>query len=182
MTNNHVTVLEIDAKALAHNLNYFKQKLQPTTKILAVVKAFGYGSDGVKVAQFLQDKVDYFAVAYVSEGVALRNAGITKPILVLHPQIGNLKHAIAYNLEPSLYSDRIFTAFAKEAAKQGKKDYPVHIKFNTGLNRLGFWEKDVDYIVSKLKNNTSQNTKLHYVKLLRVLLFCLLLTNNPPNP
>ena len=73
--NNHVTVLEIDGKALEHNLNYFKQKLKPKTKILAVVKAFGYGSDGVKVAKFLEEKVDYFAVAYTHEGIALREAG-----------------------------------------------------------------------------------------------------------
>ena len=80
--NNHVTVLEIDGNAILHNLNYFKQKLRPETKILAVVKAFGYGSDGVKVASLLQDKVDYFAVAYAHEGIALREANIKTPILV----------------------------------------------------------------------------------------------------
>ena len=92
--NNHVTVLEIDGNALEHNLNYFKQKLNPTTKILAVVKAFGYGSDSVQVASFLQDKVDYFAVAYTHEGIALREADIKTPILVLHPHIQNLQDII----------------------------------------------------------------------------------------
>ena len=81
--NNHVSILEIDGKALAHNLNYFKNKLNQNTKILAVVKAFGYGSDGVLVADFLKDKVDYFAVAYAHEGIALREANIKTPILVL---------------------------------------------------------------------------------------------------
>ncbi|MBC8756986.1 alanine racemase [Kordia sp. YSTF-M3] len=147
------SVLEINFKALQHNFEFIKSQTKTGTKILAVVKAFGYGSDAVEVAKFLQDElnVDYFAVAYIREGAYLRAAGITTPILVLHPQIVNLKHAINYNLEPSLYNDRIFNAFAHEAAKQGKKDYPVHIKFNTGLNRLGFFHTDVDHITKKLK-------------------------------
>jgi alanine racemase len=147
------SVLEINFKALQKNFEFLKSKTKAGTKMLAVVKAFGYGSDAIEIAKYLQDElnIDYFAVAYIREGAYLRAAGITTPILVLHPQIGNLKHAIAYNLEPSLYSDRIFTAFAKEAAKQGKKDYPVHIKFNTGLNRLGFFHTDTDYVIKKLK-------------------------------
>ncbi|EDP96729.1 alanine racemase [Kordia algicida OT-1] len=147
------SVLEINFKALQQNFEFLKSKTKADTKFLAVVKAFGYGSDAIEVAKFLQDElnVDYFAVAYIREGAYLRAAGITTPILVLHPQIVNLKHAIAYNLEPSLYNDRIFNAFAKEAAKQGKKDYPVHLKFNTGLNRLGFFHTDTDYIFKKLK-------------------------------
>ena len=86
MENNHVTVLEIDLNAIAANFNYFKSKLHKATKVLVVVKAFGYGSDAVEIAKFLASKVDYFAVAYLDEGIALRNAGITMPILVLHPQ------------------------------------------------------------------------------------------------
>lgn len=149
--NNHVTVLEIDAKALLHNLNYFKQKLQPSTKILAVVKAFGYGSDGVQVAKFLEDKVDYFAVAYTNEGIALREAGVKTPILVLHPQIPNLKLVIDYRLEPNLYNFKIFDAFLQLADHAPLMNYPVHIKFNTGLNRLGFWHTDIPTIISSLK-------------------------------
>ena len=86
MINNHVTVLEIDGRALKHNLGYFRQKLDSNTKVLAVVKAFGYGSDGVQVATFLDNRVDYFAVAYTHEGEALRKAGVKTPILVLHPK------------------------------------------------------------------------------------------------
>ena len=93
--NNHVTVLEIDGNALEHNLHYFKNKLHQKTKILAVVKAFGYGSDAAKVASFLKDKVDYFAVAYAHEGIALRKAKIATPILVLHPQIQNFNQIMA---------------------------------------------------------------------------------------
>lgn len=141
--NNTVTRLEINTKALAHNLNYFKHKLQANTKILAVVKAFGYGSDGVLVAQFLEDKVDYFAVAYTQEGIALREAGVRTPILVLHPQIQNLDTIITHCLEPNLYSKNILNAFIKIASQQQQQEYPIHIKINTGLNRLGFKPNEI---------------------------------------
>ena len=149
--NNHVTILEIDANALEHNLNYFKQKLNPETKILAVVKAFGYGSDGVQVAKFLEKKVDYFAVAYTHEGIALRKAEIKTPILVLHPQETNLQSIIDFRLEPNLYNFKIFNAFLKLADEIPLMNYPIHIKFNTGLNRLGFWYTDIPKIISELK-------------------------------
>ncbi|MFY0630395.1 MAG: alanine racemase [Flavobacteriaceae bacterium] len=148
--NNHVTVLEIDGNALVHNLNYFKQKLQPETKILAVVKAFGYGSDGVQVATFLEDKVDYFAVAYAHEGIALREADIETPILVLHPQIQNFEELVAYRLEPSIYNFKTLTAFLALADKQLLLNYPIHLKFNTGLNRLGLWHTDIPLILSRI--------------------------------
>ena len=149
--NNHVTVLEIDGKALLYNLNYFKQKLQPQTKILAVVKAFGYGSDGVQVAKFLEDKVAYFAVAYTHEGIALREAGVKTPILVLHPHVQNLQSIIDFRLEPNLYNFNIFNSFLQLAAKASLVNHPIHIKFNTGLNRLGFWHTDVPKILIGLK-------------------------------
>jgi len=101
--NNHVTVLEIDGKALEHNLHYFKNKLHQKTKVLAVVKAFGYGSDGVQVASFLSDKVNYFAVAYAHEGDALRVADIATPILVLHPQIQNFDEIIRNHISTIFY-------------------------------------------------------------------------------
>jgi alanine racemase len=150
-TNNHVTVLEIDGSALEHNLNYFKNKLEPTTKILAVVKAFGYGSDGVKVASFIEDKVDYFGVAYTHEGIALREAGIKTPILVLHPQIQNFDAIVQYHLEPSIYNFKILTAFLQFADEHPLMNYPIHLKFNTGLNRLGLWHNDIPLILSRIK-------------------------------
>jgi len=153
--NNHVTVLEIDANAVLHNLNYFKQKLNPETKLLAVVKAFGYGSDGVEVAKILQDKVDYFAVAYCNEGIQLRDAGIKTPILVLHPQIQNIAEIVKYRLEPNLYNFKIFDAFLKYADEAPLMNYPVHIKFNTGLNRLGFWHTDVPNILAGIKESNN---------------------------
>lgn len=145
------TVLEIDLRALEHNYKYLKSKLDPQTKFLAVVKAFAYGSDSVIIAKKLEElNVDYFAVAYVTEGVALRNGGVKTPILVLHPQQVNFEELIAHGLEPSLYSPKILREFLQTAKEYGKTEYPVHLKFNTGLNRLGFSENDIDFIVEQL--------------------------------
>ena len=152
MGNNHVTVLEIDLNAIEHNLNEFKSKLHPETKIMAVVKAFGYGSNAVEIAKFLEPKVAYFAVAYLDEGVALREAGIKTPILVLHPQKLNLDQIIKFNLEPNVYSISLLKAFIEEAKNLNAQNYPIHIKFNTGLNRLGFTKKDIPEILSLVKN------------------------------
>ena len=147
------TVLEIDLDALAHNYHYLKSKLLPKTKFLAVVKAFAYGSDMVTIAKKMEYLgVEYFAVAYVKEGVLLRKAGIETPILVLHPQPVNFEELIQHELEPSLYSPKILQQFLAVAKENGLEKYPVHIKFNTGLNRLGFWESDVDYILEQLAN------------------------------
>lgn len=151
--SHHVSVLEIDGKALAYNLNYFKKKLKSDTKVLAVVKAFGYGSDGVQVAQFLQDKVDYFGVAYTQEGIALREAGVQNPILVLHPQLQNLEKIIDYCLEPNLYHFKIFDAFSTLCATKQLNNYPVHLKINTGLNRLGFTPEEALDLIPKLIGN-----------------------------
>ncbi|OUS01544.1 alanine racemase [Flavobacteriales bacterium 33_180_T64] len=154
------TVLEIDLKALKHNFEYIKSKLKNNTKILAVVKAFAYGTDANLIADYLQKlDVDYFAVAYVNEGVALRDAGITTPILVLHPQTVNFKTLIERCLEPNLYSVKKLEAFIAIASKENQVNYPVHIKFNTGLNRLGFLENDVDYIITQLKETSSIKVK-----------------------
>ncbi|WP_339707996.1 alanine racemase [uncultured Kriegella sp.] len=145
------TILELNLNALAHNYNYLRLKLKPTTKFLAVVKAFAYGSDAVKIALKLESVgVDYFAVAYTSEGVVLREAGIKLPILVLHPLADNFDELLRHRLEPSLYSTKILSEFIALAQKKGQKDYPVHIKFNTGLNRLGFRENEVDAVLEIL--------------------------------
>ncbi|WP_417871209.1 alanine racemase [Winogradskyella sp.] len=156
MLKTNETVLEIDLGALTHNFNYLKSKLQPNTKFLAVVKAFAYGSDSVAIAKHLESlNVDYIAVAYTKEGVLLRDAGVKTPILVLHPQPINFKTIIERCLEPSIYSARILDEFIKVAESLSQKNYPVHVKFNTGLNRLGFLKKDIDHIVSKLSDTTS---------------------------
>ncbi len=147
------TVLEINLTALEDNLNYLRSKLAPDTLFLAVVKAFAYGNDSQTIARFLEScGVDYFAVAYANEGVALRDAGITTPIMVLHPQASNLNTLIDRCLEPCLYSKFILEKFVSVAKKKNQKRYPVHINFNTGLNRLGFVENDLDYLTQLLKN------------------------------
>ena len=146
------TVLEIDLSALEHNYHFLRSKIDSGTKFLAVVKAYAYGSENITIAKKLVDLgVDYFAVAYTNEGVILREAGIQTPILVLHPQPVNFGMLIDKCLEPSLYSPRILREFLKTAAEKSQKQYPVHLKFNTGLNRLGFWENDINYIKEQVE-------------------------------
>ena len=150
------TTLEIRLAALAHNYHYLKSQIQKGTKFMAVVKAFAYGSDMAVVAKKLEALgADYFAVAYVKEGVLLREAGIKAPILVLHPQEANFDALIHHKLEPNLYSPRILKAFLSTATSKGLEGFPVQLKFNTGLNRLGFWENDLDFITKTLGNSTT---------------------------
>ncbi|RZS99512.1 alanine racemase [Aquimarina brevivitae] len=145
------SVLEVNLSNLAHNFNYLKSKVKNGIKMLCVVKANSYGSDAIAIAKKLHDLgADYLAVAYAPEGKLLRENGITLPILVLHPQPVNFDLVIDFNLEPSLYSSRVLQEFIRVATKRQKTNYPVHIKFNSGLNRIGFWEQDVDHIAEKL--------------------------------
>jgi len=148
------TTLVLDLSALEHNYNHLRSKIAPETKFLGVVKAFAYGSDMVSIAQKLEQLgADYLAVAYVNEGVLLRNAGIKSPILVLHPLVSNFEEMIDRCLEPSLYSKHILNQFMEVAKAKQQSDYPVHIKFNTGLNRLGFSENDIDFIAEETKRS-----------------------------
>lgn len=148
------TVLTISLANLTHNYKYLRSKIAPHIKMLGVVKAFSYGSEAIKVSQHLQCLgIDYLAVAYAEEGVNLRENGITLPILVLHPQPHNFKLLIEHQLEPSLYSLRVLELFSLDIKKRDVKNYPVHINFNSGLNRLGFVNKDIDVILEYFKNN-----------------------------
>ena len=148
------TTLVLDLSALEHNYHYLRSKIAPTTKFMAVVKAFAYGSDMVAIAKKLESLgVDYFAVAYVGEGSLLRDAGIKTPILVLHPLAANFDEMIDRCLEPNIYSHKILEQFIAAAKAKNQEHYPVHIKFNTGLNRLGFKKADIDKLISKLKGN-----------------------------
>lgn len=154
------TVLDIHLKALEHNFSFLKSKINPDTQFMAVVKAFAYGNDAVEVAGYLEQLgVDYFAVAYAAEGIALRDAGITTPILVLHPQKVHLPELIARCLEPSLYNSYILKAFIEAAKKHRQHRYPVHLKFNTGLNRLGFRESDIEEIVKSIRETDTLRVK-----------------------
>jgi len=156
MSKIQETTLEIDLNKLKHNFEFIKRNLLNDTKVLAVVKAFAYGSDSEIIANYLQElDVDYFAVAYVSEGIQLRKAGIHKPILVLHPQSVNFKVLIEYCLEPNLYNFRVLNEFIAVATNLNQTDYPIHIKFNTGLNRLGFKADTIDTITDITNINTA---------------------------
>ena len=154
------TVLEIDLNALDNNFHYLASKISPKTKVLAVVKAFGYGSDAIAVAKELELlNVDYFAVAYTKEGTALRDSGIQAPILVLHPLPVGFHEMIDRCLEPSIYSKKILETFIELAEAKNQKAYPIHLKFNTGLNRLGFESADIPYIVDKLSKTKCVEVK-----------------------
>lgn len=156
MADTTETVLEIDLGALEHNYRYLRAKIKPSTKFLAVVKAYAYGSDTIAIAKKLESLgVDYFAVAYTHEGAVLRDHGIMTPVLVLHPQPANFPQLIARCLEPCIYSQRILTAFQEAAERAGQKGYPIHLKFNTGLNRLGFRANEIDAIRDQLGKSDS---------------------------
>lgn len=155
MENNHVTFLEIDIDALTHNYHYILEKTPKNTKTLAVVKAFGYGIDDVILAKHLETLgVDYFGVAYADEGVRLRENGITTPILVLHPQPQNFDTLVAYHLEPNLFSISILKSFIQYATQCRLEKYPIHLKFNSGLNRLGINPSELDKAIQYLTNQT----------------------------
>lgn len=150
------TTLEINLHALAHNFNYLKSKTSQEVKIMAVVKAFAYGNEPVLMGeQLVKNGADYLAVTYVKEGVALREAGITKPILVFHPQSPNFKELIACDLMPTLYSKRTLGKFIKAVKQENQEHYPVHLCLNTGMNRLGFGGADIDFIKQQLKTTNS---------------------------
>ncbi|MFC4232191.1 bifunctional UDP-N-acetylmuramoyl-tripeptide:D-alanyl-D-alanine ligase/alanine racemase [Parasediminibacterium paludis] len=147
----HQTVMEINLSAMVHNVKQYQQKLLPTTKLMAMVKAFSYGSGSVEVARLLQfHKVDYLAVAYADEGVDLRKAGITLPIMVMNVDEAGFDALVDYNLEPEIYSFNIYNSFQQYLFQQGIQQFPIHIKFNTGMNRLGFEVDDVEILAKQL--------------------------------
>jgi alanine racemase len=150
----HETVLEINLNSISHNLSFFKSKLNPTTKMMVMVKAFGYGSGGFEIAKLLEHhKVDYLGVAFADEGISLKNAGITLPIMVLNPETTSFSSIIQYQLEPEIYSLKGLNAFLKLAEKRKLKHFPIHIKLDTGMHRLGFEEENLDELIAILKEN-----------------------------
>lgn len=150
----HETVLEINLNAIIHNLNFYKSRLKPETKIMVMVKAFGYGSGSYEIAKALSHhKVDYLGVAFADEGIALRNAGITTPIIVMNPENAAFAAMAAYNLEPEIYSARELKAFIAIAQQKNLSNYPIHIKLDTGMHRLGFEGPQLPELIDLLKNN-----------------------------
>lgn len=148
----HETVLEINLDAISHNLNFYKSKLRPTTKVMVMVKAFGYGNGSYEIAKLLaHHQVSYLGVAFADEGVELRKAGIRIPIVVMNPENSAFSTMIAYNLEPEIYNIDELNTFLQIAENQNLYNYPIHLKLNTGMNRLGFVEKDFDGLIHLLK-------------------------------
>lgn len=145
----HETILEINLSALEANLNYYKAKLKPGVKLMAMVKAFSYGSGSYEIANILQfNRVDYLAVAYADEGVSLRQAGITLPIMVMNPDVDGFETMIENTLEPEIYSVRVMSSFLKALSSAGRTGYPVHIKLDTGMHRLGFSPEEIEPLLS----------------------------------
>ncbi len=156
----HQTVMEINLTALVHNLKEYQKHLLPSTKTMAMVKAFSYGSGSVEIARALQfQKVDYLAVAYADEGIDLRKAGISLPIMILNVDEENFDSLIEYNLEPEIFSFNICNAFHQYLLQQGIQDFPVHIKLNTGMNRLGFETKDVYELCFNIRRQKTMHIK-----------------------
>ncbi len=150
----HQTVLSINLNAIIFNLKKYKEKLTPETKIMAMVKAFSYGSGSYEIASVLEyNKVDYLAVAYVDEGIELRKAGITLPIMVMNIDSSAFDAIINYNLEPEIFSFGLLDDFTSYLKKSETEDYPVHLKIDTGMHRLGFMENEISLLCKKIADN-----------------------------
>ena len=157
---NHRTILEIDLNALIHNLNIYRSKTN--ARIMVMVKAFSYGSGSSEIANALQyQRVDYLCVAYVDEGIALRDAGIHLPILVMNPEVSGFDLMIDHDLEPEIYNFRSLFSFLDALAKRNMVSYPIHLKLETGMNRLGFREEELDQLFEILQQN--QHVKIRSV-------------------
>ena len=153
----HETILEVNLNAVVDNLNYYRSFLKPETKLVCMVKADAYGAGAVEVAKTLQEhRVDYLAVAVADEGVTLRHNGITQNIMIMNPEMTAFKTMFDYDLEPEVYSFRLMDALIRAAEQQGITGWPVHIKLDTGMHRLGFDpEKDIDEVIRRLKSQNA---------------------------
>lgn len=150
----HETVLEVNLNAISHNLNFYKSKMKPTTKMMVMVKAFGYGSGGFEIAKLLEHhKVDYLGVAFADEGISLKNAGINLPIMVLNPETTSFEAIIQHQLEPEIYSIKGLKSFLKLAEQKKLHQFPIHIKLDTGMHRLGFEADTIQELIQTLKGN-----------------------------
>ena len=156
----HETVLEINLNAISHNLNFFKSKLAPKTKLMVMVKAFGYGNGGFEIAKLLEHhKVDYLGVAFADEGISLKSSGINLPIMVLNPETTSFPAIIQNQLEPEIYSIKGLKAFLKIAEQKNLHLFPIHIKLDTGMHRLGFEEENLSELIATLQGNENVKVK-----------------------
>ena len=153
----HETILEVNLNAVVENLNYYRSFLKPETKMVCMIKADGYGAGAVEIAKTLQEhRVDYLAVAVADEGVTLRKAGITANIMIMNPEMTAFKTMFDYDLEPEVYSFRLMDALIKAARKEGITGWPVHIKLDTGMHRLGFDPvHDMEEVIDRLRHQNA---------------------------
>ena len=150
----HGTVFEVNLDALTNNLNFYRNKIGSATKIMVMVKAFAYGSGSAEVASLLEyHRVDYLGVAYTDEGVVLRQNGIKLPIMVLNPQPESFAKLIEYNLEPEIYSFKLFKQYL-DFIRLSEKPFKIHLKLDTGMHRLGFVQEDIEGLIDLLKQNS----------------------------
>ena len=148
----HETVLKVNLSALVDNVRYFRSKLKPTTKLTCMVKAFAYGAGSVEVSKALQASglVDYLAVAVADEGVELRRAGITLPIIIMDPEVAAMDLILENNLEPNVYSHQSLKTVIAAVEAKGLEYYPIHIKIDSGMHRLGFYQEDLPWLIDRL--------------------------------
>lgn len=153
LQQTHETILDINLSALVNNVRYFRQLLSPTTLLTCMVKAFAYGTGSVEISRALQDcgMVDYLAVAVADEGIELRKAGITLPIIVMDPEVAALDLIIENNLQPNIYSFQVLNDIIHAAEAKGLEDLPIHIKIDSGMHRLGFYQEDIPALIERLQ-------------------------------
>ena len=153
LQQTHETVLKVNLSALVDNVRYFCSKLKPETKLTCMVKAFAYGAGSVEVSKALQASglVDYLAVAVADEGVELRRAGITLPIIIMDPEVAAMDLILENNLEPNVYSHQSLKTVIAAAEAKGLENVPIHIKIDSGMHRLGFYREDIPWLIDKLK-------------------------------
>ena len=149
----HETILEVNLSALVNNVRYFRSLLPPTTRLTCMVKAFAYGTGSVEVSKALQQcgMVDYLAVAVADEGVELRKAGITLPIIIMDPEVAALDLILENNLQPNIYSFQVLDEIISVAEAKGLEQVPIHIKIDSGMHRLGFYKEDMEALANRLK-------------------------------
>lgn len=157
LQQTHETILEVNLTALVDNVRYFRSLLQPNTQLTCMVKAFGYGAGSVEVSRALQNSglVDYLAVAVADEGVELRRAGITLPIIIMDPEVAALDLILENNLQPNIYSFQVLENIITAAESKGLEHVKVHIKIDSGMHRLGFYQEDMTKLASRLNGQKS---------------------------
>ena len=155
----HETILEVNLSAVVNNLNYYRSFMRPETKMVCMVKASAYGAGAVEIARTLQDhRVDYLAVAVADEGVELRRAGITANIMIMNPEMSSFRTLFEYGLEPEVYSFRLLDALIHAAEREGITNFPIHIKLDTGMHRLGFdasSPREIDALIQRLQSQNA---------------------------